>query len=1268
MKTQKNKLFILVAFLLLSNSFVQAQKQVTNQLRELEKISSDQRLQETQRFEKAMNLAAQKGWRLTITDDKGNVARLVGVDDKGFPMYVGTQSNVVAASTIGTNKLWTGGSSGLNLDGSSPLLTNKLALWDGGLINKSHVELIGRITQKDNPNTEDNHATHVTGTLVASGVNAVAKGMAHGIKGIIAYDFSNHITEMSSEAANLLVSNHSYGSIAGWRFNSGQNRWEFWGAPGTNEDWKFGTYSGETQLWDSIAYLAPYYLIVKSAGNNRNESGPAIGTNYWRYDESNQMVDAGGRPSDISDQTGFDLLPTYSNSKNALIVGNVFAISGGYTSSADVVLSNSSSFGPTDDGRIKPDVVANGSGLTSTGAGSNTAYSTLSGTSMSSPTIAGSAILLQELFQKKNSDKSAWSSTIKGLILHTTDPATTVPGPDYKHGWGLANIGRAANVLNNTQNNLVVEQTLKNDSVYTVSVVASGKGKLSATIVWTDPAGTVTTNGTLNSREKKLVNDLDLRIKQGNKTFFPWKLDGAAPANPATRGDNEVDNVEKIEIDSVLLGETYTIEVRHKGQIIRGDGSQNFSLIVSGIGGTSYAGVNFSDQSGSYIDTVSFGGVNAKYKDTCRANTDSRLLTGTIESGGSNNFFLRVKSCDNTNNTRYARIFIDTNNDGDFADAGETFATSGALLNDSTFNPTIALPTGFAIGDKMLMRVIVSETNDPNTIQPSGNYTRGEVQDYTLAIIRPSNDLAMSSVVYPFDGECSDGSQYVTIKLRNSGGKEQRNIPLSVEILENGNALSTITGVFNGPLVAGAESEYTFQTPFVMKANAKYTFTAKSSLVTDQNAENNQVVSEATALGAGVAPTALQAMICNNSAALLKGTVTVGNYISWFVSDTAKVPFALSTVNTVANTTNITADKKYFGSFNDLVGSVGPKEKTAFASGGYNEFNGNFVRFSNTVPMVIESVKMYVGNPGKIRIILADLASENGQGGYSYFNLGQRDFIVSNTRPTAQGGAVNENDPNDKGMVFNLNFAVTNPGNHVLIMQCLEGATVFRNNNISATPYPQKINGVNSGLTITGNSVVTSATADPSQFYYFFYDMRVEILAQTCPTAKTAVTAISNVTPTITRNADTLTSSIATGNQWQLNGFDLQGEKGQKLKVTQSGKYRTAVVDDFKCESLSAELDVTVTSVINVAPERIGFTVAPNPSNGNFNLNFSVTGKEDLGIAVLNSEGREVYRQTQANFSGNYKGSIRLQNAKPGVYLIKITHGLNQYLKRIVIL
>ena len=92
--------------------------------------------------------------------------------------------------------------------------------------------------------------------------------MAYGLQGIIAYDFSGDKAEVASEAANLLVSNHSYGTITGWNYNSSQSRWEFYGRSTDNEDYKFGYYSNDTQLLDSIAYNAPYYLYVKSAGNS----------------------------------------------------------------------------------------------------------------------------------------------------------------------------------------------------------------------------------------------------------------------------------------------------------------------------------------------------------------------------------------------------------------------------------------------------------------------------------------------------------------------------------------------------------------------------------------------------------------------------------------------------------------------------------------------------------------------------------------------------------------------------------------------------------------------------------------------------------------------------------------------------------------------------------------------------------------------------------------------------------------------------------------
>ncbi len=70
------------------------------------------------------------------------------------------------------------------------------------------------------------------------------------------------------------MSNHSYADIAGWYFDDSQNRWEFWGAPGDTVDNKFGLYDQDAQIWDSIAYNAPFYLIAKAGGNNRGETGP----------------------------------------------------------------------------------------------------------------------------------------------------------------------------------------------------------------------------------------------------------------------------------------------------------------------------------------------------------------------------------------------------------------------------------------------------------------------------------------------------------------------------------------------------------------------------------------------------------------------------------------------------------------------------------------------------------------------------------------------------------------------------------------------------------------------------------------------------------------------------------------------------------------------------------------------------------------------------------------------------------------------------------
>ena len=267
-----------------------AQEITNNQI--LKQAAVEYKISFANNYAKAISMAKSKGWALTITSRDGRKGILMGVDVFGFPKYYITNNNTIAAATTRANQLWPGGETGLNLSGSSSNMKNKLGIWDGGSVLGTHVELTGRITQKDIPTSVSDHATHVSGTMIASGVNPIAKGMAFGAQGMIAYDFNNDISEMFGEAQNLVLSNHSYSVISGWNYNSTQSRWEFYGRPGDTEDYKFGYYSTDAQSLDSMAYNAPYYLIVKSAGNSHSETGPAVGQPYYRLDASGNMVSA----------------------------------------------------------------------------------------------------------------------------------------------------------------------------------------------------------------------------------------------------------------------------------------------------------------------------------------------------------------------------------------------------------------------------------------------------------------------------------------------------------------------------------------------------------------------------------------------------------------------------------------------------------------------------------------------------------------------------------------------------------------------------------------------------------------------------------------------------------------------------------------------------------------------------------------------------------------------------------------------------------------
>lgn len=518
----------------------------------------------------------------------GRVMEIQGLDADGWPYYFITE-NDIAAQTISTDRVYPGGADGLALTGAGEVL----GVWDGGAVRVSHQELAGRVTQEDGATQLNGHATHVSGTMVGAGVRPDARGMSYGAR-LWAHDWNNAQAEMAAAAARgLQVSNHSYGTVAGWAGRQtcgGEERrtWHGNTSVGELEDFRFGFYSDQSREWDEIAVNAPYYLIVKSAGNDRGDSGPPAGEPYCIRGGNGWVVSSAPRPPD-GGPDGYDSMTDKSVAKNILTVGAVRDVPGGYRAPADVQVAPFSAWGPTDDGRIKPDLVANGTGLTSSVESGDRAYSSYTGTSMAAPNAAGSVGLLLEHHRTLNGDTPLRAATLKALLIQAADEAGDAPGPDYRHGWGLMNTSKAAALLSldaRLGGGVIQEHDLADgDAVEIPVTVAEGTGPLQITIAWTDLPGDPPAR-MLNPRTPMLVNDLDLTVVGPEGTYRPWVLDPAHPGAPARPGDNTRDNVEQVFVAAPPPGD-YLVRITHKG-MLQG-GAQPVSLVLDRGPGPTFA-------------------------------------------------------------------------------------------------------------------------------------------------------------------------------------------------------------------------------------------------------------------------------------------------------------------------------------------------------------------------------------------------------------------------------------------------------------------------------------------------------------------------------------------------------------------------------------------------------------------------------------------------------------------------------------------------------
>ena len=368
--------------------------------------------------------------------------------------------------------------------------------------------------------------------------------------------------------------------LAGARISSNS-----WGAPA------FGGYTSDSQEFDYLTRDADYVmpgnqemLQVFSAGNDGGGSGIAYTIGSPGSAKNVLTVGAG---ENVRDQGTLDgCRYTQADNANDLI---------GF-----------SSRGPTTDMRYKPDLVAPGThvigpasrdpgyngtgvcgGYNSTTGGNlpyypagQISYTWSSGTSHSTPAVAGAASLAYEYYARViRPGKAPSPAMLKALLLNTGRYLDGVGAsgnlPSNAQGWGSVNLG----VLYTDTARSVLDQAVifnTTGQMYTATgQIQNSSRPVRVTLGWTDAPGSTSGNA--------YVNDLDLVVQVGNQTYRGNVFSGA---NSTTGGGADArNNIESVWLPAGLSG-TYLITVTAKN--LAGDGvpgnsdptDQDFALVM----------------------------------------------------------------------------------------------------------------------------------------------------------------------------------------------------------------------------------------------------------------------------------------------------------------------------------------------------------------------------------------------------------------------------------------------------------------------------------------------------------------------------------------------------------------------------------------------------------------------------------------------------------------------------------------------------------------
>ena len=431
-----------------------------------------------------------------------------------------------------------------NLDGDGITVM----VYDGGTVRDTHVDFEGRVTVLDGSGEHD-HPTHVAGTVGGAGIaNSARRGMApevtilsYGLEtdgtDIFLYSNPGDIEDDYTEAIYTYgadVSNNSIGT------NTEPN--------GFDCDIQ-GDYGVTANLIDSIVRgsLGDPFRVIWANGNERQ-----------------------GDRCDVEGYGDYYSTAPPAGAKNHITVGAI--------NSDDESMTDFSSWGPVDDGRLKPDISAPGcevgddGGVTSCSASSDTSYTTMCGTSMAAPTVTGlTALFLQDFRAQFPGVPDPRNSTLKAVYAQTAVDLGA-NGPDYKFGYGSVRIQDAIDLM---RDSAFIERDVSDHEIYTFEMdVEAGTPELKITLAWDDYPATPNV-------ATALVNDLDLQVYSPSSTqYYPWTLNPSSPSVQASRTQaDHVNNIEQVLVDNPEAGR-WTVEVF--GYSVP-EGPQPFSLAGDGV-------------------------------------------------------------------------------------------------------------------------------------------------------------------------------------------------------------------------------------------------------------------------------------------------------------------------------------------------------------------------------------------------------------------------------------------------------------------------------------------------------------------------------------------------------------------------------------------------------------------------------------------------------------------------------------------------------------